>query len=193
MNRGFTLIELLISIAIIGILFTVTIVNFRQGKYNDDLRLSADRLASDLRELQNFALTGFTTSGSATGVPSGGYGIVIVEDDQGYFTFMDDSDAMPNRLFQFGPSDEDDTLIASGATTLPQYVSVASVALDDDDVNCPEPDVGTFTAVFAPPAAAIYFCGVSSTDTASVTLQHAQTGETRTVEIGAVTGRITVL
>ena len=73
--RGFTLNELLVSMAILGILSGLLIANFSRGRLSDDLRISSQSLASNLRRVQNLAQIGQSL---VTGVvPPGGYGIAF--------------------------------------------------------------------------------------------------------------------
>jgi prepilin-type N-terminal cleavage/methylation domain-containing protein len=97
-GAGFTLAELLIVIALIGVMTTIVIVNFRRGNYSNDLRLAGTELLQNLRLAQQYTIGGssilFCSDNSVTcptegadcttnsakcksGVPQGGYGIRI--------------------------------------------------------------------------------------------------------------------
>jgi len=69
-----TLIELIISFGIFAIICAFMIMGFRDVRKHDELRESAQELASNLRLAQNLAMTGQKAGGS---VPIGGYGIHI--------------------------------------------------------------------------------------------------------------------
>jgi prepilin-type N-terminal cleavage/methylation domain-containing protein len=72
-HRGFTLIEILVTIAIIGILSTITLAI--SGKNPDrDIRQEADRLSTFVRSVQNKSLSGEKPSVALTGKLCG-YGI----------------------------------------------------------------------------------------------------------------------
>ena len=55
-KNGFTLIELMVSIAIVGILASVIVVNTRFGERQQALAQAAQKLVLDLRKAQNSAL-----------------------------------------------------------------------------------------------------------------------------------------
>lgn len=57
-ERGFTLTELIIVIGIIVLLGTVTTVSYRKSQYKNDLKNSAEKLASNMRSAQGLALNG---------------------------------------------------------------------------------------------------------------------------------------
>jgi len=57
-RKGFTLIEVLISISIFIIIFTLTIVNYRQGENANIFRLQSFDVEDSIRSVQNMALTG---------------------------------------------------------------------------------------------------------------------------------------
>ncbi|USN53725.1 MAG: type II secretion system protein [Candidatus Nomurabacteria bacterium] len=72
------MIELVVSIAIFGILAGILGWNFSRFRENDDLRLAAEQLMTDLRTAQNTAMTGQVIDDPGPGdpaVPIGGYGI----------------------------------------------------------------------------------------------------------------------
>lgn len=87
--KGFTLNELLVSMAILGVLSALLIANFSRGRLSDDLRISSQTLASNLRRVQNLATVGQTLASGK--VPPGGYGVAIewVPSQKAYAVFAD--------------------------------------------------------------------------------------------------------
>ncbi|MFH1171723.1 MAG: type II secretion system protein [bacterium] len=76
--RGYTLPELLVSIAVFGILTTMLIANFHRGSLADDLRVSSQTFAENLRTVQNLAMIGRSVLvGANTKVPPGGFGVSL--------------------------------------------------------------------------------------------------------------------
>lgn len=57
-RKGFTLVEMLLTVAIIGILSAVVLVNLRGGRDQKDVELAAREIAAGIKEAQNNALAG---------------------------------------------------------------------------------------------------------------------------------------
>lgn len=78
MNKAFTLLEITVVIAIIGLLAVIILVNYRGGEKQFALLRSTHRLAQDLRQAEEMAISSqeipleFDQEG---GFPKGGYGI----------------------------------------------------------------------------------------------------------------------
>ncbi|MBI3956436.1 MAG: prepilin-type N-terminal cleavage/methylation domain-containing protein [Candidatus Kerfeldbacteria bacterium] len=76
LSGGFTLNELVVSIAILALLMSLLIANFQRGRLSDDLRVSAQNLAANLRRMQNLSTVGQSVmTGTGERVPPGGYGV----------------------------------------------------------------------------------------------------------------------
>jgi prepilin-type N-terminal cleavage/methylation domain-containing protein len=88
MNKGFTLIELLIVISIISIMSILVLPNLRTGGKQFSLVISAYKLAQDFRKAQEMAMSSAEFNGA---IPSGGYGIDVV-DGAGFYTLFADLD-----------------------------------------------------------------------------------------------------
>jgi len=84
-NKGFTLIELIVVIAIIGILSTVFLTNYRGGNELFSLKRSAHQLAQDIRRVEENG----TASKEFKGEFQGGYGIYLEEGSNQYIIFVD--------------------------------------------------------------------------------------------------------
>lgn len=61
-SKGFTLLELLISVSIIGILAAGIIPSFNSYIKNQNIRQAQEQIKSDLRSIQNRALTGSSST-----------------------------------------------------------------------------------------------------------------------------------
>jgi len=88
-DKGFTLIELIVSIAIIGFVTTIGVVNYRSANKSSVLQLEAYKAATDIRRAQNMALGAIEFNGA---VPAAwGAHFNIASPDQ-YLIFADIND-----------------------------------------------------------------------------------------------------
>lgn len=94
-NEGFTLIEVLVSIAIFVIIFTLGIVNYRQGEHSDIFRLQAFSIEDSIRNVQNMSLTGREIEGI---IPNA-YGIFLNGVDDNIIIY---GDINGNNIFENG-------------------------------------------------------------------------------------------
>lgn len=88
MNRGFTIIELLVVISIIVILTGVVLVGYRTGERQLALQRAANKLAQDIRRVQEMAMSAKEFGGI---VPEGGYGIRFKQEESGHYIIFVDS------------------------------------------------------------------------------------------------------
>jgi len=91
-SRGFTVIELLVSVSIIALVTVVYIADYRSADRQAALSMAAQKLASDIRQVQNYSLGSKEFGGL---LPPGGWGINIdrTADEHSYNLFVDmDSD-----------------------------------------------------------------------------------------------------
>ena len=165
LQQGFSLPELLVAIAIVGLISTITVVNFRAGQKKDVLNFAADELASNLRGVQVSALSGELVNGEE---PRGGYGMNFVSGQNSY-TYFANAD---NVDYVFG---EDDAEIRT--YNLPQGVTLDSSNLD---------------VVFKQPRPTIFINGAEEEIEAQIILRHEDVTETKTIIINRISGRIDV-
>ena len=89
-NKGFTLLEITVVVAIITLLATIFLANYRGGEREFALKRSAHKLAQDLRTVQEMALSGQRPPPIfGGGFPKGGYGIHFFPDSNSYILFAD--------------------------------------------------------------------------------------------------------
>jgi prepilin-type N-terminal cleavage/methylation domain-containing protein len=94
-KNGFTIIELIVSVAIISLVTGIFLANYSSANRRTDLTMTAQKLVSDIRLAQSYAL-GLARYGSsgATHVPIGGWGIYFNLINLGtdrYMIFADDN------------------------------------------------------------------------------------------------------
>ncbi len=85
-HKGFSLLEMLTVVFIVSILATITVVNFRQGKNQSDLRFGIDLLKTDLRKIETDAMSGVVLG---INFPVGGYGMFMQKGATTYTLFGD--------------------------------------------------------------------------------------------------------
>ncbi|MGB0757703.1 MAG: pilus assembly FimT family protein [Patescibacteria group bacterium] len=161
-QKGFSYIELVASLAIFLVVSATMLANFREGDRSEQLRKSAELLASYFRETQTRSITGYG------GVNINGYGIRGLNNNSAFREYADDvSSASPNRY------DSGEEVISPG---LLENVRVS----------------GTFDIFFAKPAGDVYEAGVLTTGTATATILHIQTGQSIDVTVNGTSGQVNV-
>lgn len=114
-NQGFSLTELIVSIAIIGMVATLFVVNYRAAERQYRLNGAMDQLVSDMRLVQSYALGAKKSNGQ---VPVGGWGIHFTASSNQYRLFADSGPANPG-VFDAGNGD-----VVVRTVTLPSSIKV---------------------------------------------------------------------
>ncbi len=138
-KSGFTLIELIVSVGIISMVTGIFLANYSSANRRTDLTMTAQKLVSDIRMAQNYALglARYGNSGS-TNVPPGGWGIHFDLQNYGnnqYVIFADDDG---NTIYGSGEAD-----ITHGAqvSSLPANISIYSLSTGNSaDITFLPPD-----------------------------------------------------
>lgn len=202
--KGFTIAELLISIAIMMILTTMVIANFSRGRLSDDLRVSSQNLAENLRTVQNLATVGQAIAiNGNTRVPPGGYGIAIpwAQKERQYMPFADiakmdsgncvTTDAGTANVEFDGPSC--DQLVGAGTVTLQPDVVFSAIKVNDTETDFGNGTWGNDLLYvnfdFRPPQPIPVIDGVNG-QTVQIELEHTKTGDFRTITIIGPSGQI---
>ena len=145
-KSGFTLIELIVSIGIITMVTGIFLANYSSANRRTDLTMTAQKMVTDIRTAQNYALGLARYGGSgSTNVPSGGWGahFSTAKNDQ-YVVFADNNG---NSFYDMGS--EDNLAYGSMISTLPKNVTIDSILINGisnsvADITFLPPDPTTF-------------------------------------------------
>ncbi|MBU4375575.1 prepilin-type N-terminal cleavage/methylation domain-containing protein [Patescibacteria group bacterium] len=157
-NAGFTIIELLASTFIVALISGIFLANYRAGDRQASLAGAAQKMASDIRLVQNYALGLREFQGV---FPAGGWGVHFEAGNSGYIIFADNDIAE----YDYDAGEE------YAAVSLPDNVTIDSI------------DVGAFLdIVFLPPDPVTYMNSASNIS-AQIILKDNQTGSTKTIQV----------
>lgn len=195
-TTAFSTTELIISAAIIGILATIVTANFSRGRMSDDLRMSAQELASHIRRAQNLSSSGQTLPSGQ--VPPGGYGLTVQWDpvtsppfQTSYRTFGDTHNFSGGCVVA-SPSDALSTFdegcdqVIANLQTRPN-VLVQSITVNG--VAVPQGAGAHVDIAFKSPKPLPIVGGLAGT-TVGIQLQHVKTGQIRTVAVLSASGQV---
>ena len=168
---GFTLIELIVSISVITIITAIFLANYRTATKRSDLRMTAQRVVSDIRLAQNYSLglTSYGPEGMKT-PPTGGWGVVFDLANLGnkqYVIFADDNG---NKVFNAGESIES---YGAVITKLPENTIIDSISIGHRvDVN------------YLPPDPIVTLSGSAGThQSVDIVLRDTQANQTKTIRV----------
>lgn len=144
-KSGFTLIELIVSVSIIAMVTGIFLANYSSANRRTDLTMTAQKMVTDIRLSQNYALglARYGLSGS-NNVPVGGWGVHIDLNNytnKKYVVFADDNG---DKIYNSG---EDDIRYGAQVTTLPTNIIINSITTGTkaDVVFIPPDPVTTIT------------------------------------------------
>jgi len=189
-QRGFTLTEILVATAIFLVLMLITVANFRQGNQSSELRQKALQVASDLRGLQNDALSAKVTP---NGIVPRAYGFHITIGSQYYELFAKIGGT--NWLYDSGNDVEairsgnlGNNIIINGVNE-PQNPPVCDVILP----------VGVVDIVFTVPAGEIFIDGLQPDSTCGaglyptrIELYNSASSQSINIYVNWISGQISV-
>lgn len=172
-KSGFTLIELIVSVGVITMVTGIFLANYSSANRRSDLVMTAQKMVSDIRMAQNYALglARYGLSGSLN-VPAGGWGIHIDLQNYGnnkYVLFADDNN---NQSFDSG---EADVRYGAQITTLPTNIVIDSVSMGtkaDITFLPPNPITTIKMAVSTIPQADIILKDVKTNNTKKVRVNY---------------------
>lgn len=165
---GFTIIEMLVSVAIIGMISGIFLVNYRGTNRRSELVGAAQKFASDARLAQNYSLGLKKADIADANPPAGGWGIYINRASTSYVLFADKNAPSGNRQYDNGEKVRE--------IFFPKGVTVATNGISIGGLSVP-----TSTIVFFPPDPLTYIKN-STTTNISIILKD-QDNSTSTVRI----------
>ncbi len=209
-SRGFSLIEVMVSIAILGLLSVIVVLDLNAGKRREELQAGVRVLAADIRALQTRALTAqnikscknvtknivcetsaskCSTPGSCTPIPPYGVGLHLTTGGATY-TFFADVDSSKNDWKETLGEDEaffTRNLALSGASNITILELTAPGTVTKSEVHIAfERQNGR---MHINPCVAGPACEVPSF---TIKLRHDKNGETKNVTVNAATGRVSI-
>ena len=161
---GFTLIEMLASMFIFALLTGIFLANYHGANQRNKLIMAAQKLASDIRMAQSFAL-GAREFG-ADNIPQGGWGVRFDEGTSNYKIFADDITV--NKQYDSGEADKTK---GGRIIDLPDGVTIYLLSAGDPT------DI-----VFLPPDPTTYINGAAD-QTVLITLKDSKSNTTKKIEV----------
>jgi prepilin-type N-terminal cleavage/methylation domain-containing protein len=147
-TQGFTLMEMIVSVSIMALMSTIMLVNFHSSGTKGNLNMAAQKLASDIRQVQGYALGLKQPTGT---YENGGWGVYIETNN-------------PNNTAYnfFYDKNNDGTITNPGDTAypsiqLPAGMKFINARMSKDNGNS-WTDNGTFYISFIPPDPKILIC-----------------------------------
>ena len=108
-RQGFTLMELLIVIAVIGIISTMLVVNWRKNEKQYQLQRAAQEIVQNIRKVQDMALNSFKYEGE---IPDYSYGLFFDKDDNNSYIVFGDRNG--NNTYQASDMQIENVSIETG-------------------------------------------------------------------------------
>jgi Tfp pilus assembly protein FimT len=167
-QQGFSYIELLVSIGIIAMVSGLMMANYRYGQNRSEVRMSALKIANDIRLVQNHALS-LKKVGTAN---PGGWGIYFKKNQPEYKIFSEaQTGGQVNKTYKNGEQ--------QGPTiALPSHIGYQSLKIDTTNKN----DVSIF---FVPPDPVTYVEAITP-GKAYITIEDTRSHNTSTISINSL-------
>ena len=147
---GFTIIEMLVSVSIMFILLGIFLANYHYYGQQGQLDMTALKLASDLRRIQNFALSLKERNGI---IPAGGWGIYAQENANYYRVFTDTNS---NKTYDAGEQYQNELF------QLPTNYKISDIR--GDGASLPGNN-GEIQIIYIPPNPSIWLCRANNCTT----------------------------
>lgn len=173
-ERGFSVLELMVVAAIMAILFTLVIANFRGFQNRNTFDAEAEKIVSVIRQAQTWSLTGQTVAGQRYF-----YGLnlgVCSSNNCNYYLFKD-SESAGDKLYTTGEAMEG----GSYKMTTGIYIESVTPAVSNK-----------LNVVFSAPLGKIYFNNSEMSETATIVLKSTKFSGQKTIQINRISGQIKI-
>jgi len=189
-QSGFTLIEMTVTIAIMAILATIVLANFKQGNQNRAVALGADTVNSSFRTAQTLSLNPKVLNNSSCASPDN----IPTE----YHIKMDSNNSTSFNLFTYAKCNTNTPIVVQ-TFQLPQKVRIKQDGLSMITSTGTTLGVGsgggtleiTFTPPFGKLKASVNGGTMQTFSQASITLESATSGTiSRRIILDGITGRV---
>ena len=138
-NFGFTFLELMTAVSIVVIVLSISVINYKGSNKRAEVILWADKLVSDIRLMENYALSVRTLNDDSARNVWGIY-LKIDSDNQGHYILF--NDANDDKKYQSGEVYRDimlpDKIIISNITGY--YGSTGKEAIEELSLAFVPPD-----------------------------------------------------
>ena len=145
-KNGYTLIEVLVSSAIIILISTLFLANYRGSEKKSLLNLTAQKLVSDIRLAQSKSLS---ASSYGSVFPTGGWGIYFDKALGEYYIFAD-----INGDYAYNAG-EGDKALGAMVVKLPENIGINSIQYGASLENT----ANNLAVAFLPPEPTVYIAG----------------------------------
>lgn len=173
-QKGFTVIEMIVSIGIIVVMTGLFLANYRTANQAAGLNAAAQKLASDIRLVQSYALG---SKKDSTIIPAGGWGVYMQKNppnDTKYVIFADNGLSAGSSV----PYDYDgsDSVVQTVSIPGDGNISIFSFSGFSTGGN-------SQSVVFLPPSSKVYFSGDLAVGAVEIVLKDKRNNATKTVSI----------
>lgn len=187
-KEGFTLLEMVTSMALIVVITTVFIANYRSSNKRTDLTMTAQKMVADIHAAQNNTL-GLVKYGDE--VPAGGWGVHFdMSQPDRYVVFADLDRPASTEPGQIWPADagymrydgstEGSESLGARAVALPAGISLYAMTIGSTNVS----SSGQVNVSFLPPDPKTNISnGVATSTVMTVTLKEAREGAVKTIKV----------
>ena len=189
---GFTLVEMIVAVMVIGLLMTVSVVQFQSGRQDDALRSAAIRISDALRTSQSAALSGTLEEYQNASA----YGVYVFQKAASK-TCASGSTTVAEGLVLFADTDNDalydntkDLTIRCISFDTDSTNSVILEEIKETKTDATTANPPSATATFKRPTAGILIDGGTEMKQLAFTLKNTKNNHTKQVVLDRISGRV---